>query len=29
MRVGIGPALAFAAASGLRKELKRALPDKA
>ena len=27
MRVGIGPALAFAAASGLRKELKRALPE--
>jgi len=27
MRVGIGPALAFAAASGLRKQLKRALPE--
>jgi len=27
MRVGIGPALAFAAASGLRRELKRALPE--
>ena len=27
MRVGIGPALAFAAASGLRKELRRALPE--
>jgi HD-like signal output (HDOD) protein len=27
MRVGIGPALAFAAASGLRRQLKRALPE--
>jgi HD-like signal output (HDOD) protein len=27
MRVGIGPALAFAAASGLRKQLRRALPE--
>ena len=27
MRVGVGPALAFAAASGLRKQLKRALPE--
>jgi HD-like signal output (HDOD) protein len=27
MRVGIGPALAFAAASGLRKGLRRALPE--
>src|SRR4051794_16712207 len=27
MHVGIGPALAFAAASGLRKQLKRALPE--
>jgi HD-like signal output (HDOD) protein len=27
MRVGIGPALAFATASGLRKQLKRALPE--
>ncbi len=27
MRVGIGPALAFAAASGLRRQMKRALPE--